>query len=143
MSYVSLPEVKQWFNSTKLAPGFAVDPELEATMVARVLGTLQDTYTTTGWTDAASTPPLVRKIISMFIASWYYQIIYSDDNDLSNFGQQLRAEAERWLAGVVSGQYDLGISFPPSATGNFMTESDFWPNDTTEEGPYFLMGTVF
>lgn len=143
MAYVSLAEVKQWFNGTKLEDDFAVDSELEQTMASYTLGRLQDTYDTMAWTDAGSTPPLVRKIISMFVAAWNYQVIYADDSDLSNFGQLLKAEAEDWLEGVAAGKYDLGLAFPPSGSGSFLAQGDFWPNATTTEGPYFLMGQVF
>lgn len=141
MPYVSLAEVKQWFNGTKLEDDFAVDSELEQTVVAYVLGRLQDTYNTTVWTGASSTPALIRKIISMFVAAWNYQVLYSDDDDLSNFGQMLKAEAEKWLEGVAAGKYDLGIAFPPLDSGIFMSDVDFWPNNTTY-GPAFLMDPV-
>jgi hypothetical protein len=138
MTHVSLEEVKQWFNNTKLDVDFAVPVELEATTSTYVLGRLQDTYVTTGWNDAWSTPPLVRKIISMFIAAWHYEVTYSDDQDLSTFGRLLKQEAEKWLEGVVSGKYDLGTQFPPNDAGVFMSDADFWPNNTTY-GPVFLM----
>ena len=138
MAYVSLEEVKQWFNGTKLESDFAVPTELEDTISAYVLGRLQDTYNTLTWNDEWSTPPLVRKIMSMFIAAWHYEVTYSDDDDLSSFGRLLKQEAEKWLEGVVSGKYDLGTAFPPASTGAFMSDADFWPNNTTY-GPVFLM----
>lgn len=143
--FVSLAEIQQWLETTKLTLA-AIDANLEATAKEIVFSAIGTVYDTTTWVDAASTPPLVRKIISMMIAGWTYERQYSEDiaDEQRSWGARLVDMANSLLTGLADRSIDI--------TGVVTTSSQepvFWPNDNSvdDEGnllaPVFTMGQVF
>jgi len=143
--FVSLAEVQQWLERTKLTLP-ALDAELEATAKELVWSALGAVYDNTSWVNAASTPPIVRKIISLLIAPWTYERQYSEDisGEVGNWGTKLETMANMLLTGLADRTLDIDGVLPTSSQ-----EPIFWPNDNSvdEQGnllaPVFTMGQVF
>lgn len=154
---VQLAEVQQWLELTKLQLN-VIDAALADTAQTQVLSSLQNIYSTSGWTDSDTTPALVRKIISLYIAGWSYARQYSEATaeNRNVYASWLCQRADMLLAGLIAGTLTLA-EVPDSSTNN---EPSFWPNDTTgavqqydsagnaigdefSEGIKFTMGQVF
>lgn len=124
--HVSIAEVQQWIQDTRLSVG-VVDPELEASAFSRVAGALALRYTTTSWVNTATTPTLVRAIISMLIAAWTINRAHAETVDqVDAYGIHLESSALVLLGGLADGSIladDTAVS--DSATGT----PAFWPTD--------------
>jgi hypothetical protein len=146
MAYVTLAEVQQWLESTKLTVA-AFDVELEATAREIVFSRVAAVYTTSTWTNDTNTPALIRKVMAMLVAAWTYQRAYSEDLplDKDNWGVKVESMAMSLLAGIVDGSIDLGTPAVIASTG----QPVFWPHDTSVDADgnpvvaKFAMGQVF
>jgi hypothetical protein len=126
--HVTIEEVQQWLEPTKLTVP-SVDVELEATAALLVLNTLSTEYTTTTWVDDTTTPPIVRKIISMLVAAWLYNRAYSEETpDGNNYALWLESKAYALLQGLVSGTIDI-----PEVPGEAAAigPATYYPTDVT------------
>lgn len=127
MAVVSLAQVQQWLEQTKLALT-VVDAELEATAFTYVKSRLAADYDVTTWTNDTNSPSLVKQIVSMLIAAWLYQRAYSEDASRSNwYGRWLESKAESLLDGLVKGEIDL-TDVPGTITAAGLA---FYPTDLT------------
>lgn len=128
MARVLLKELQQWFERSKLEVG-DIDFELEATAVEMVFAKLSGKYSTTTWVDVGTTPRLVRKILSMLYAAWYYQRQYSEENpEEKMYGVRLEERARTLVDGVLLGALDLvDVEGTVSKTHGPV----FWPTDAT------------
>jgi hypothetical protein len=106
MLHVSLAEVQQWLEPTKLTVT-AVDPALEASAFNVVASTLGTRYDSSGWTDQYNTPPLIRTIVSMHVAGYTYNRQYSENADVSSYGAWLVRYATTLLQQVDNKQVIL------------------------------------
>lgn len=154
MAYISLEDVQAWTDGSKLFLT-ALDENLADQQTAEVLNRISAVYDTSGWTDEASTPTLVQKIIAMLYVGWYYQRTYSEDEDTSSYGLLLIARAEQLLEGIESGS--LIIDGEVLSTVNIAlspNSGDVYPNDASSAacptyedpslgGPAFTMGTIW
>lgn len=145
MSYVTVEEIQQWVEATKL-PIDVVEGELETSAMNIAFNTVSAVYTTTGWIDVATTPALVRQAIAMLIAAWTYNRAYSEeDPEGSGYAQWLENKAMALLGSIATGTIDLiEVEGTVSGAGG----PTFYPNDDTElEDPHsaakFTMGSVF
>ena len=126
--HVSVQEVQQWLEVTKLAVT-DVDATLEDTFFNLVAGRLSARYDVASWTDETTTPKLVRVVVSMLIAAAVYNRSYAEQiADVSevSYGTRLELSAMSLLGGLADGSTDL--------VGEEGTESDisgpvFWPTD--------------
>lgn len=101
-------EAQAWLETTKANLGSDLDAELEESVATQVLARVGLSYDTSTWTTPEFTPKLIRKIIAMKYASWYYQRQYSEDSDNANdYALLLNAQAEVLLAGIVEGKLDV------------------------------------
>lgn len=137
---IEISEAQAWLETTKANLGTDLDAELEESIATQVLARVGLSYDTSAWIDPATTPKLVRKVIAMKYASWFYQRQYSEDSDSMNeYALLLNAQAEVLLDGIVSGANDL-----PEVEGIGGTlgagSPSFWPND---DSPVFTMGKVW
>lgn len=144
MPVVTLDDVQQWLERTKLTLT-AYDPKFEETARTTAFGRLSAAYDVTGWSDAASTPLLVRHVIAMYVAAWTYNRAYSEVDGTSEYATWLESKADALLEGIVSGRIDLAEVAGLSASAG---GPSFYPNDTTEfDGTgneiKFKMGTVW
>jgi hypothetical protein len=138
---ILIDEAQAWLETTRANLGTDLDVELESSIATQVLARLSLSFDVSDWTTPEKTPKLVRKIIAMKYASWYYQRLYSEDSDSANdYALLLNAQAETLLDGVATGSLTL-----PEVTGEenqtSWTSPSFYPDNTTS--PSATMGKVW
>jgi len=132
VAYLTDETVNAWLAHTKYTIE-VVEPELETAVVAGGFGKLSLRYATTGWTDEASTPPLVITALSMLYAAWYLQRQISDD-EMDAMSYPIRLEARAWamLDAIATGLIDLpGVDPDPTLTDN--RGPLFFPDDASTQ----------
>lgn len=153
MPHIAVADVQQWLETTKMTVA-SLDAELEASAFALVSAALEGRYTTSAWTNEATTPQLVQTIMSQLVAGWMYNRQYSEESaDGSSWGTFLLNYARRLVDSVANGNYEL-----PDVVGSEradFTYPAFWPTDdatawaetdptAAEAAPLmFTMGRVF
>jgi hypothetical protein len=156
-THVSEAEVQQWIRNSRLTIT-VVDPELENSAYSRVAATLAQRYETTTWVDEASTPDLIRSIISMLVAAWEINRGPGAEtmNDVDSYGEHLESSALALLGSLADGSILLEDD-DSGGSGGFATgQPIFFPTDVAttiaaEEGinadgaaqRAFTMGQVF
>jgi hypothetical protein len=145
MAYISLSEAQQWFEGTRLTLT-ALDLELEASAMEMVQSHLRSRYTTDGWTNISTTPTVIRKIISLLHAAWYFNRTLMESVEMdtgSSYGDRLESLAMSLLGGVAGGS----IAIPGEEPLVSATAMAFYPtDDTTAAGTTpqaFQMSAVF
>lgn len=151
--HVSETEVQQWIQNSRLTVD-VVDPDLESSAYSRVVGALALRYDTAAWTNQASTPALIRSIVSMLIAAWMINRAYAETVDeVDAYGAHLESSALTLLGGLADGS----ILVDDTITTTYTTgQPAFWPTDlattiASEEGDTaegaaplaFTMGKLF
>jgi hypothetical protein len=128
MAVVTVADVNAWLERTKIAVQ-SVDPTLETTAIARVFGRLSSMYDVTTWTDASTTPTLVRAMVAMHVAAWTYNRAYTEDSpDGSPYANWLLNEAALWVSQTVDGVLTLTDAAPASTAP---TGPSAYPDDST------------
>jgi hypothetical protein len=136
MPNIEVSEAQAWLEATKGSLGPELDAAMEESIAAQVLSRVATSYDTSAWTTPETTPSLVRKILGMKYAAWYYQKLYSeDDGGMNEYALFLNAQAETLLEGIVTGTNDL-IEVEGTVTAT-MTGS------YEESTPVFTMGRIF
>jgi len=150
-THITLAEAQAWLETTKLSLP-KLDDELEDQIATMVFGRLVIVYpdAVVTWVDAPSTPKLVRKIIAMYYAGWYYDRQYSETADSNDYADRLRKMADDLIEGLISGAIDIIEipGMPPTSEPEFFPTdvssanlpSDMFPSDGP---PKFTMGKVF
>lgn len=147
---ITLADANAWLESTKLTLS-AIDPELERQISSLILGRLAPVFDTSSWLNDQSTPALVRTIIAMNYVAWVYDKNYSDDAEDNAYARLLRQYADVNMAALIAG--DIELAEAPEANDE-ITKPAFFPNDVSsaneptpdnpsDGGPSFLMGSVF
>jgi hypothetical protein len=107
VAHIVESDVQAWLEESKLTIG-TLDVTLEQQIATEVLGRLVTAaYDVTGWTDPTNTPKLVKKIIAMFYAGWFYDKMYSETADTNQYAQRLKRAAETLLQGIIAGMTDI------------------------------------
>jgi hypothetical protein len=107
MAHISVPEAQAWVEGTKLSLS-ALDLQLEDHLATEVITRLSSITDTTLWLTEATTPKLVRTIISKFYVAWVYDRQYSEDIEQgSNYADRLKANAEMLMLGLLDGTIEL------------------------------------
>ena len=155
MAYLALEQVQGWLNTYKYDISVdEVDAVHEGTAVDSVLPVLEQRYDTSTWTDGATTPPMVVRIIAMLVASFTLRKAISEDDGGASYCNWLERRAQSLIDGLVSGLIDLpGVEPDPTApaagsVGFFPTDqsTDLWRDDPHAEGGtalYFDMQRTF
>ena len=133
MGVVTAEEVQQWLDNTKMAVS-TVDANLEATFKAKVYSRLASIYDTSTWVDVASTPTLIRQIISAYIAAWTYDRQYSEaDPDGNAYARRIARWADEQLENIAQGELDL------TEVAGFVTvtQPSYHPEDATGAGQQY------
>lgn len=149
MARIIVQEAKAWCERTKL-PVTALDEDLLAHIEEEVLRQISSAYDTTTWVDQASTPKLVRTIISKMYISWLYDRQYSEDAEANVYAARLQNNADMLIKGIVDGSVVLPDATIPTTAGF----ASFYPTDISSAqeataddsslGPSkFSMGQVF
>lgn len=150
MARITLAEANAWLEPTKLTLA-AIDPELESQVVNLVFGRLAPVFETGSWLNDASTPSIVRTIIAMHYVAWTYDKYYSDDAESNAYARLLRQYADVNIAALVSGDIELvelpmandEIKKPAFFPNDVSSANDPTPDNPSDGGPSFLMGSVF
>ncbi len=122
MSHIALGDVQAWLEQTK-ARLSTLDDALETQLSTYVLGRLADTYGqfTPQWVGTTTTPELVKQVIAMLYAGWFYDRQFSEQvsgagtgrGAATTYGQVLRGNAETIIQGIISGSILL-VEVEPS-----------------------------
>lgn len=153
MSHVTVKEVQAWLEETKLTLP-AVDTDREAQIAEQVIARVVIAYpeAAPGWIDESTTPRLIRSIIAMMYAGWYYDTQYSENPDDNGYADRLRKAAEDLIAGIVAGSIDIteveglpAIGQPVFYPTDASSAPDAKPSleDPSAGPPLFSMGKVF
>lgn len=149
MARITVEEVRGWVEVTKLNVqdlDLNFLPQLESEVFAK-LGTVYDTTT---WVDPASTPDIVRVIITKLYAGWIYDRAYSENQAESNpYAAMLKENAGMLIQGLIDGTIEV-----PGVPATSNPNPSFYPNDASSAmeptsddpslGPAkFSMGRVF
>jgi hypothetical protein len=130
-THITVEEAQAFLESTKCRLP-SLEPVLEADQANYVLGRLFSTFQTLvpTWTDQTNTPELVRSVIAMRYAGWFYDRQYSEvisEDRAKSYGALLREQAETLLNGIISGSIEL--SEVPSGSAD--ESSVFYPTDVS------------
>jgi hypothetical protein len=143
---VTEPLVQQWLEQTKLTVAHVPD-ELDQTAKDITFGRVSQVYDVSTWVDAITTPSLILRIMSMFIAAWMYESQYSEDLpiDANNWGVKLENMANDLLTQIADKGILLGDEPVP---GGSLGAPVFYPTDVQDsdgmgEDRKFAMGKVF
>lgn len=123
--HIAEVNVQAWLEESKLEVG-SLNIELEAQITSEVLGRISRAgYDVLSWTDSTTTPKLVKKIISMLYAGWFYDRAYSETADTNQYAQRLKKAAETLILGIIGGTIDI-----EEVTGDeLFGDPLFFPND--------------
>lgn len=99
---IALTDVQAWLESTKTQVT-AIEDTLAAQISSQVLGVVSSRYSTGTWLSAATTPLLIKRVISMFYAGYFYHRTFSNDSEPGAYGDRLLADAQILLDGIASG----------------------------------------
>jgi hypothetical protein len=150
VAYVTLQEVQQWLERTKLDLT-EFDIELEASAKSFVFAKVSRFYDTSTWLAANTTPELIRKILAILVAAWTYMRQYSEDEDaLNEYAEKLEKMAYDLIDGIIGGTLELSGA---AAVLGGSTPATFYPTDAqddaeggkdgADERRRFTMGSVF
>lgn len=150
MAHIEEKDIQAWLEGTKLQVG-NLDDELESQIASEVLGRVSTaSYDVTGWTNFSTTPKLVKKVIAMLYAGWFYDREYSETSDTNDYALRLKQAAETLILGIIAGTTDIDEEPGVSQLG----DPSFFPNDASSalrlnefevgDGPAaFSMGSRF
>lgn len=127
MAFISLQEAQQWFKGDRLV-FTAVQVELEATAMEIVTSAVRVRYDVSTWVDGASTPGLIRKIVSLLHGAWYFNSVAGESLQMEygkTYGDKLESLAMLLLAGIAGGSTPLDDLEPTISA----TEIAFYPTD--------------
>jgi hypothetical protein len=133
MARVSVAEVQAWLDPEKLQlPSNDPLPE-EQHSSNIVLSKLAQVFDVSDWVDEATTPSLVRTIISGLTAARRYNKIYSETEDAGNkYANKLEAILMDMINQVVAGSLTLtDVETGDSPAQVHANNPKFWPNDRT------------
>jgi hypothetical protein len=161
MAHVLLSDVQAWLEGTK-ANLTQLDASLEQQISAQVLAEVSDTYSDPGfgvptWTDSTNTPELVKQVIAMLYAGWYYDRQFAEMivAEGTSYGEVLRAQAEVLEAGIINGSVVLielvsfaldvaPVFYPTDVSSTFDAErTNTIPEDMSLGPAKFGMGKKF
>lgn len=154
MAYITHQEANAWADGSKLRLT-SLDSELESSVASQVLGRVSQVYDVSSWVaDVSVTPTLVKKIIAMGYMAAYYQRVYSEDTDLSNYGIMLQDRVDNLIDGIVAGDLtltdgtvvdssvavgDTALFYPTDASSALVPTMD----DSSLGGAKFTMGQIW
>lgn len=148
---ISVNEIQAWLNRSK-AEVTASEPDdldsLELFHWNSVSGRLAQRFTVGSWVDSATTPSLVRQIVSMLVAASVYRRYYSEDlvSVGNTWADWLENHAKCNVDDLLSGTITLAEEAGVTTSQNGLTDILFYPTDTSsaeDNAPYFSMGKVF
>lgn len=130
MAVISVADVQTWLETTKLQLS-VLPADLDTVAESQVFARLSEQYDVSGWTNSSTTPTLVKEIVAMTVAAWFYLRQYSENAEEANwYATWLLAQAEKLMVNITGGTIIL-----PGGSGGPTIPTDapvFWPTDNTE-----------
>ncbi len=142
---INIDDVQSWFTDDRLL--LDADDELaeETDVSNEVLSTVASRYDTSIWVARATTPSLIRSVISARVAAIRYRKHYADQlEEEGNYAVWLDNWFTMILDGIVSGQIQL-LDATDLEEALTSSGAKFFPTDTSSvtEPAKFSMGKTF
>jgi hypothetical protein len=142
MALASLDDINVHLPGDKIEvpPALYDEEQLDAERIVRgYLSGYVDPAILAGWTSPDTTPDEIRAVVGRLVAAFHYRLRYSEDSLVDPEYALLKYnEAISLLTMVQQGTITLpGV---PVIGGLDLEAADFWPNDSTTDGPFFTMG---
>ncbi len=104
---INIDDVQSWFTEDRLL--LDADDELaeETDVSNEVLSTAASRYDVSIWVSRATTPTLIRSVISVRVAAIRYRKQYADQLEEANYADWLDNWFMMTLEGIVNGQLQL------------------------------------
>lgn len=141
---INIDDVQSWFTENRLLLD-ADDLLTEETDVSNeVLSTVASRYDVSAWVSRATTPTLIRSVISCRVAAIRYRKHYADQLDEENYAVWLDNWFTMILEGIVNGQIQL-LDAPDLETALASAGPEFYPTDVSsvDDPAAFSMGKTF
>lgn len=149
MANFSVQDARAWAESSKL-PVTTIDADLSVAVTEVVFAMLRPPFTTSAWTNEATTPKLIRTVLAMYYVAALHDKHYAQEEESSAYAVTLRQLADRNIAGLIAGNIEMDdydsptitstpIFFPNDVSSATPADSDFPSNG----GPAFTMGSIF
>jgi hypothetical protein len=137
---IDLTDVNAWLEQVKTQV-VEVEDALAGQLADTVIGAVSQRYSVGSWVDPESTPLLIRRIISMFYAGYFYHRTFSNNSEPGVYGDRLLADAQILLDGVANGTISIpaDVSIPVFVVDNLPLIAD----ELRYTDPVFTMGQVF
>ena len=141
---INVEDVQSWLTEDRLL--FEADDELteETNVSNEVKSVIEGRYDTSLWTTRATTPTLIKSIISARVAAIRYRKVYADQLDEENYADWLDNWYKMQLEGIINGQIQLldAVDLEAALTSSGPT---FHPDDTSSvtDPAKFSMGMTF
>lgn len=147
MPLVNIQDVQNWLSDNRLLVDVTDDLEDIAGLEEHIKAQLSTLYDTTLWTDASSTPVLVRSVLGARLAALRYRKVYSDQVDELPYADWLEEWAKMTVDGILDGSLLLSDATDVDTAAE-QSSISFYPDDTTEvaypeQARKFTMGQVF
>jgi hypothetical protein len=147
MPLVNIQDVQNWLSDNRLLVDVTDDLDDIAGFEEHIKAQLSTLYDTTLWTDASSTPVLVRSVLGARLAALRYRKVYADQADELPHADWLEAWATSTVEGILNGTLPL-TDATDVETASAQSSISFYPDDTTEvtypeQARKFTMGQVF
>ncbi len=141
---INIDDVQSWFTENRLLLD-ADDLLTEETDASNEVKSRCDSrYDTSLWVDRATTPTLIRSVISARVAAIRYRKTYADQLDEQNYSDWLDNWFETTLMGIIDGQIQLldAIDLTEALASS---APKFFPTDASSatEPAKFSMGKTF
>lgn len=117
-TYITVGEINQYLNDTKfeIGVGDAEELILEASESAYVMGRLSTEYDVLEWTNASTTPVLVRSVIAMRVAGRLYLSQLADyDQSADQYGRMLLRDSMSMIGMILSADVNIDLNNPTIA----------------------------
>ncbi len=141
---INIDDVQSWFTENKLLLEADDDLKEETDVSNEVLSSVSSRYDTSLWVSRATTPSLIRSVISARVAAIRYRKIYADQLDEENYADWLDEWFKMQLEGIISGQVQL-LDATDLTTALDSAGPKFYPTDTSsvDDPAIFSMGKSF
>ncbi len=104
---INVDDVQSWLTEDRLLLDGDDDLAEETNVSNEVKSVIEGRYDTTLWTSRATTPTLIKSIISARVAAIRYRKVYADQLDEENYADWLDNWYKMQLEGIMSGQIQL------------------------------------
>lgn len=147
MALINTDDVQSWFTTDRLSLEITDDLPEEVNISAEVLATASTRYSTTTWVTIATTPRLIRSVISARVAAIRYNKHYADQVDELPYGEWLHKWSMNILDGIINGTIPL-LDVPSAdlTLAQKTASATFYPTDASsvdDQAAKFTMDMSF